>query len=57
MAGSLEELEQAGQHLVCHALIVGGEDGKQFGVRLQVKPEIGTRWAAGAKLPMAPATE
>jgi hypothetical protein len=46
----LDELERAGQHLVCSALIVGGEGGKNFGIRLQIKPQIGTRWAAGAKL-------
>jgi hypothetical protein len=46
----LDNLERAGQHLVCSALIVGGEAGKNFGIRLQVKPQIGMRWAAGAKL-------
>jgi hypothetical protein len=46
----LQELENAGQHLVCSALIVGGEAGKHFGVRLQIKPDIGMRWAAGATL-------
>ena len=45
----LQELERAGQHLVCSALIVGGGGGKSFGVRLQIKPDIGRRWAAGAK--------
>jgi hypothetical protein len=45
----LQELEQAGQHLVCSALIVGGGHGRDFGVRLQIKPDIGRRWAAGAK--------
>lgn len=45
----LEELERAGQHLVCSALIVGGGQGRYFGVRLQIKPGIGRRWAAGAK--------
>ncbi len=49
----LDELRRAGHYLVCSALIVGGEAGKRFGVRLQVKPGIGTRWAAGAK-PSAP---
>jgi hypothetical protein len=48
--GQLDELDRAGQHLVCSALIVGGADGKRFGVRLQIKPGIGRRWAAGAKL-------
>lgn len=46
----LGELERTGQHLVCSALIVGGEAAKNFGVRLQIKPGIGTRWAAGARL-------
>jgi hypothetical protein len=46
----LDELDRAGQYLVCSALIVGGEAGKSFGVRLQIKPGIGRRWAAGAKL-------
>jgi len=46
----LQEIEYAGQHLVCSALIVGGEVGKHFGVRLQIKPDIGRRWAAGARL-------
>jgi hypothetical protein len=46
----LGDLETAGQHLVCSALIVGGDDGKQFGIRLQIKPGIGTRWAANGKL-------
>jgi hypothetical protein len=45
----LDELRRAGHYLVCSALIVGGKAGKNFGVRLQVKPGIGTRWAAGAK--------
>jgi hypothetical protein len=45
----LQELERAGQHLVCSALIVGGGIGRHFGVRLQIKPDIGRRWAAGAK--------
>jgi HIRAN domain len=45
----LRELEQAGQHLVCSALIVGGGIGRNFGVRLQIKPDIGRRWAADAK--------
>jgi hypothetical protein len=45
----LQELERAGQHLVCSALIVGGRNGRPFGVRLQIKPDIGRRWAAGAK--------
>ena len=49
----LDELQRAGQHLVCSALIVGGENGKNFGVRLQIKPGIGRRWAADAK----PSTE
>ena len=49
----LDELWRAGHYLVCSALIVGGEAGKKFGVRLQVKPGIGTRWAADAK-PSAP---
>lgn len=49
----LDDLARAGQHLVCSAPIVGGEEGKSFGVRLQVKPGIGTRWAAGAR-PAAP---
>ena len=47
--GQLDELTAANQHLVCSALIVGGTDGKNFGVRLQIKPGVGTRWAAGAK--------
>ena len=46
----LQELENAGQHLVCSTLIVGGEAGKHLGVRLQIKPDIGRRWAAGARL-------
>lgn len=45
-----DELERVGQHLVCSALIVGAEPGRNFGVRLQIKPGIGTRWAAHAKL-------
>jgi hypothetical protein len=45
----LRELERAGQHLVCSALIVGGGIGRNFGVRLQIKPDIGRRWAADAK--------
>jgi hypothetical protein len=45
----LEELRRADHYLVCSALIVGAEAGKKFGVRLQVKPGIGTRWASGAK--------
>lgn len=45
----LDELSAANQHLVCGALIVGGTDGKKFGLRLQIKPGIGTRWAAGTK--------
>ena len=45
----LQELEQAGQHLVCSALIVGGGSGRLFGVRLQIKPDNGRRWAASAK--------
>jgi len=44
----LLELERAGQHLVCSALIVGGGIGRHFGVRLQIKPDIGRRWAADA---------
>jgi hypothetical protein len=44
----LQELERAGHHLVCSALIVGG-NGRHFGVRLQIKPDVGRRWAAGAK--------
>lgn len=44
----LLELERAGQHLVCSALIVG-EIGRHCGVRLQIKPDIGRRWAADAK--------
>jgi hypothetical protein len=47
----LDELESSGQHLVCSALLVGGGEGRNFGIRLQVKPGIGTRWAAGAKPP------
>jgi len=46
----LDELERNGQYLVCSALIVGGSAGKKFGVRLQIKPGIGKRWAASAKL-------
>ena len=46
----LDELGGAGQHLVCSALIVGGMDGKFLGVRLQIKPGIGRRWVADAKL-------
>jgi hypothetical protein len=53
----LDELERNGQHLVCSALIVGGSTGKKFGVRLQIKPEIGKRWAAGAKLLAKPTTD
>lgn len=49
----LDELRRVGHYLVCSALIVGGEAGKNYGVRLQVKPGIGTRWAAGAT-PSAP---
>ncbi len=45
----LYELDRAGQYLVCSALVVGGGPGKNFGVRLQIKPEIGKRWAADAK--------
>lgn len=44
-----DELGRSGQYLVCSALIVGGGEGKSFGVRLQVKPGIGARWAAGAR--------
>jgi hypothetical protein len=50
-AQQLDDLEHSGQHLVCSALIVGGDAGKSFGIRLQIKPEVGRRWAAGAKLP------
>ncbi len=46
----LHELQRAGQYLVCSALIVGGGPGKSYGVRLQIKPDIGRRWAAGANL-------
>jgi len=46
----LHELQRAGQYLVCSALIVGGGPGRNYGVRLQIKPDIGRRWAAGAKL-------
>jgi hypothetical protein len=46
----LDELERAGQYLVCSALIVGGGPGRNFGVRLHIKPETGKRWAMGAKL-------
>jgi hypothetical protein len=46
----LDELDGAGQCLVCSALIVGGMDGRFFGVRLQIKPGVGRRWAADAKL-------
>lgn len=49
----LDELQRSGQYLVCSALIVGGREGKSFGVRLQVKPGIGARWAADAKPPMS----
>lgn len=45
----LQELAASSQYLVCSALIVGGQEGKSYGVRLQVKPDIGRRWAAGAK--------
>ena len=45
----LDELERSGQHLVSSALIVGGQDGKNLGIRLQIKPGIGARWAKGAK--------
>jgi hypothetical protein len=48
-SGQLDELDQAGQYLVCAALIVGGDSGKKFGVRLQIKPGVGVRWAAGAR--------
>ena len=44
----LQELAQAGQRLVCSALIVRGTD-RYWGIRLQIKPDIGRRWAAGAK--------
>jgi hypothetical protein len=44
------ELQRAKQYLVCSALIVGGGPGKSYGVRLQIKPDIGRRWAAGARL-------
>lgn len=47
----LDELERSGQYLVTSALIVGGQDGRNLGIRLQVKPGIGARWAAGAKPP------
>jgi hypothetical protein len=47
----LDELRRSGHYLVCSALIVGGEAGKKYGVRLQVKPGIGKRWAADAKPP------
>jgi hypothetical protein len=46
----LHGLQRARQYLVCSALIVGGGPGKRYGVRLQIKPDIGRRWAAGAKL-------
>lgn len=46
----LHELQRGGQYLVCSALIVGGGPGKNYGVRLQIKPDIGRRWAASAKL-------
>lgn len=46
----LHELQRSGQYLVCSALIVGGGPGRNYGVRLQIKPGIGRRWAAGAKL-------
>lgn len=45
----LDELERSAQHLVCSALIVGGQDGRNLGIRLQIKPGIGARWAKGAK--------
>jgi hypothetical protein len=47
--GQLDKLESNSQHLICSALIVGGSEGKKFGVRLQIKPGIGKRWAASAK--------
>jgi Protein of unknown function (DUF2510) len=45
----LQEIRQAGQRLVCSALIVGGS-GRTLGIRLQIKPDVGRRWTAGAKL-------
>jgi hypothetical protein len=45
----MTELAATKQRLVCAALIVGGGPGKNFGVRLQVKPNIGTRWAKDSR--------
>lgn len=45
----LDELAASKQRLVCAALIVGGGPDKNYGVRLQVKPSIGTRWAKDGK--------
>lgn len=53
--GQLDELESNGLHLVCSALIVGGSEGKKLGVRLQIKPGIGRRWAASTELAAKPA--
>jgi hypothetical protein len=45
----LDALASASRYLVCSALIVGGQGGRSYGVRLRIKPGIGRRWAADAK--------
>jgi uncharacterized protein YciI len=46
----LREPERAGQHLVYSGPHCRRRGGKGLGARLQIKPEVGRRWAAGAKL-------
>ncbi len=46
----VEQLAVTGQSLVCAALIVGGA-GKNYGIRIQIRPGAATRWAAGTKPP------
>jgi len=47
----LDYLASTNQRLVCAALIVGGGPDRKFGVRIQVKPSAGTRWAKGTQPP------
>lgn len=42
-------LAVSNQLLVGRAMIVGGGPGRNYGVRLQVRPEAATRWAVGRK--------
>jgi hypothetical protein len=50
-ASNSTKLERSCLHLVASALICGGQDGKNLGIRLQIKPGIAARWAKGAKPP------